>query len=133
MSKKRQLLNQTCSAERERYLRTAVLCDVCGRVEPKDVHEIARGPARNKAVTERCTWLAVCRACHEDLDDYKTWTLARQLAVKLVVDPEFFDLDKFNALRGRSSRAITLVDVADYLDVREMKEVSGAAGRFPQQ
>ena len=117
MSKKRKALNRSCSPERQRYLKTAVLCDVCGTVAPKDVHEIARGPARSKAVAERCTWLAVCRACHEELDDFKAWPLARQLAVKLVVDPEFFDLQKFNQIRGRNAKALTLVDVAGFLSV----------------
>lgn len=117
MSKKRRSLVQNCRSEREAYLKNAGLCEVCGVIAPRDVHEIARGPARSKSVKLRSCWLAVCRPCHEALGDYRAWPIAKQLALKLVRDPEFFDLAEVNHTRGRAANAIELKDLAAYLEI----------------
>jgi hypothetical protein len=65
-----------------------------------DTHEIANGPCRIQAYGERCTWGAACRNCNcLELTNKKTWPVARQLAVKWLNDREWFDLEKFNAIR----------------------------------
>jgi len=85
------------------------------------VHEIARGTGiRSKAFGRREAWCAVCTTCNtHDLCGYELWPLARQLAVKLVTDPAWFNLQVFNVeIRGRAPDAITLEDIAPYLDWR---------------
>lgn len=104
-----------CRSERNAYRNQP--CQVCLSRLADDVHEIARGPARATAFSERLSWLAVCRSCHEAMGDYAAWPIERQLAVKLVVDAEHFDLAGFNELRGRAAGAITLADVAEFLKV----------------
>ena len=93
-------------------------CMICSNREVVDVHEIANGPARQEALGKREAWLAVCRMCHDQLSDKNMWPVARQLAVKLVKDPEWFDPVVVNILRGRDPEAITLVEIAEYLKVK---------------
>ena len=93
-------------------------CQLCHWLKATDCHEIARGPARKAALECRSTWLALCRPCHEKLGDYSEWPVERQLALKLVVDPEHFDLVKVNRIRGRADGAITLADIVPHLKVR---------------
>jgi len=93
-------------------------CMICHVREVVDVHEIANGPARQEALGKREAWLALCRGCHEDVDDKRLWPVERQLAVKLVNDPEWFDPVIVNVLRGRDPEAITLVEIAQYLKVK---------------
>ena len=90
-------------------------CMVCGNREATEVHEIANGFARQEALGKRETWLALCHWCHEKLGDKHMWPVAKQLAVKLVKDPEWFDPVVVNVLRGRDPEAITLVEISEYL------------------
>ena len=94
-------------------------CQCCQKALACDVHEMARGVHRSKAVSEPCTWLALCRMCHNDMGDYSQWPLTRQLALKLIVDGDRLDLKKFNRIRGRADTAITLSDVAKHLTLKE--------------
>ena len=82
------------------------------------MHEIARGSHREAAFVDPATWLVLCRNCHEKLGDYRLWPIARQLALKLVADPQRFDLAKINSIRGRSEGAIDMADIASYLEVK---------------
>ena len=106
---------------REAYKAGILFCQVCNKRPPVDLHEIARGVHRRRGVKERCTWLCVCRRCHDELGDYSIWPITRQLAVKMLSDPAFFDLKKFNELRDRSPEAITLGDVTKHLQLIERK------------
>src|SRR5262245_26294996 len=69
MSKKRAKLMREVGPERKAFVESAWSCMVCYMEKPTDCHEIARGPAREKALSEPSLWLAVCRRCHELLDD----------------------------------------------------------------
>ncbi len=92
--------------------------DVCfGSV--RSVHEIAKGQHRHNAIKHRACCLVVCSKCNcDDLCDYSKWPIERQLAVKLLTDPEYFDLDLFNKVRGRAATAITLADIVPYLKLK---------------
>ncbi len=103
---------------RHEFLLDHMYCMVCGSYAC-DVHEMARGCHRSVAVKHRCCWLSLCRQCHEEMDDYAVWPLTRQLAVKLLKDPEYFDLLKFNSIRGRAPGAITLAEVVAHLCMEE--------------
>jgi len=81
------------------------------------VHEIASGThSRPLAIADRSAWAAACSHCNcHLLTDKSKWPIARQLAVKLVYDPQHFDAARVNVLRGRAAGAVTLADVAAYL------------------
>src|SRR3989304_701614 len=101
-------------------------CFVCNKSWHRDrdvpftleVHEIARGPARKKAVESRCAWLLLCRRCHDAMGDLKKWPISRQLALKRIHDPEYYSRITVNSLRGRDPNAITETEVR-----REMRRL----------
>lgn len=65
-------------------------CDGCYGVA---VHEMCRGKNRMRAFGVRAAWLPACGPCNTgDLDDATAWPLAKQLALKLLIDPRYFDL-----------------------------------------
>lgn len=107
-SKKRQ---EIAATKVPRKLYRDSLCMLCRKRQADDVHEIARGVHRSLAVKEPCTWLALCRQCHDAMGDYSVWPIVRQLALKQDRDEDFYDLAKFNALRGRAQDAITQSEV----------------------
>ena len=84
-----------------------------------EVHEIPRGIYRKEASNHRCALLLLCRVHHDAMGNYKVWPIARQLARKLLVDGDYFDLETICEIRDRVPTAITLVDVAKYLRMRE--------------
>jgi hypothetical protein len=84
-------------------------CFLCGQ-PGTDVHEIARGPFRAKAMEDPSAWLKVCGWCHEN--KFPTMTIARQLALKMLCDPENYDRQKVNLLRKRQPDAVTEREVA---------------------
>jgi hypothetical protein len=60
--------------------------------------------------------MSVCAKCNtDDLDDAKKWPLERQLAVKMISDPHWFDLAAICKLRGRPASSITLADIVPWL------------------
>ena len=78
-------------------------CQWCGS-QATEVHEIARGPARQAALLERAAWLSLCRDCHNIMG---SMPVAAQLAIKRIADPMGYDRVAVNRLRGRSDNAIT--------------------------
>lgn len=118
MSKaKRKEIAETAGPRKEyRESNPCALHKALGHYEPAtQTHEIACGPARGKAVYHREAWLATCETCHPYLQGM---AVERQMAVKLLVDPEYFDLDLICELRGRAKGAITLADVVDHLTLK---------------
>lgn len=104
------------SRSRREYREAFPTCQLCQCQQTDDVHEIVRRSKSSKSVEHRCTWLALCRQCHDDeVADYSRWPLARQLALKKCVDPDWFDLPKINELRGNSPTEFELSDLAPYL------------------
>lgn len=119
VSKKTAKLKRETTPARRAYVQSVWLCQLCGKRQATDCHEIARGAHREAALKYRAAWLAVCRTpCHDDLDDYEKWPISKQCAAKLVADPEHFDLKVINQLRGRAETALTLADVAQWLEVK---------------
>ena len=92
-------------------------CMACGSTWRLEVHEIARGPARRRALREPAAWLLLCHGCHHDeFDDYSVQPISRQLALKRKIDPDNYDREKVNALRGRAPGAISEADVDEWKD-----------------
>ena len=103
----------TLTDARLQFTMDCVDCMVCGR-QGTDTHEIARGAYRKQAVKQRCAWLRLCRECHNAMDDYSEWPIARQLALKKLQDPQYYDRQAVNRLRGRHDNAITEGEVEAY-------------------
>lgn len=97
---------------RAAYRKEFPQCQYCELNTATDLHEITPGPAREAALSKRATWLHLCRECHSELQGRP---VELGCAVKLLEDPEHFDLSIVNEVRGRSSKAITLADVRRYL------------------
>lgn len=49
------------------------------------------------------------------MDDYSKWPVSRQLALKMLADPNNFDRVLINQIRGRDENAIDLPDVVKWL------------------
>lgn len=91
---------------RRKFTKCFLLCGSDGT----DVHEIARGSFRQKALEEPATWLKVCRPCHDG--DLEFLTIAQQLAYKLINDPANYDRLRVNELRRRAPNSVSERDVA---------------------
>ncbi len=85
-------------------------CWVCGERCRVDVHEIADGPARERALVEPAAWFAACNQCH--LSVVHGMPLARQLAYKREHDPQWYGRVAVNRLRGRADDAVSEEEVA---------------------
>lgn len=115
-SKKRKQIDRM-KAPRKAYKAEFLTCQRCAKRLATDLHEIARGSHRHLAVEEPCCWLALCRKCHREMDDYSIWPIARQLALKLIADPNRFDLDRFNEIRG--DEVTDMLEIVKYLELLE--------------
>jgi hypothetical protein len=118
VGKKRKALMAKVKPFRERYLASKLLCEVCIKRQPVEVHELTRGPAREASLDKPEVVLAVCRKCHDLLGDYSKWPVTRQLAVKFLRSPMLLNLEVVNQLRGRDENAINLDDIVVHLELR---------------
>jgi hypothetical protein len=81
-----------------------------------DIHEIERRSHAPRSWGVRCNYLRLCRECHQGM--FASLDHAHQLAVKLVADPDHFDLDAWLRIRDPELTApnrVTLSDIAQYL------------------
>lgn len=86
---------------------------------PLHVHEIPNSAGRQKATAHRDCCLVLCDYCNGNIfTDKALWPVARQCALKLLTDPLFFNLPLINELRGRAPGAITISDLAPYLELK---------------
>ena len=93
-------------------LRSNGQCEICGRRSTSlDVHEIARGRHRQKALDKLYALLLVCRGCHEDLGCARTWPEARQLA--RLAEVRLVDWDLIAYLQLTSPRAPRRIEIEE--------------------
>lgn len=112
VSKKRAKRQRETNPARRAYVARVWLCECCAKREATDCHEITNGPNRDTALSERCCWLAVCSECNcHRLTDKAEYPLARQLKLKLLADPEHFDLARVLEILGYSSSYLSLKEV----------------------
>jgi hypothetical protein len=117
-AKRRELRKQVAPLEKG-FLSQFKTCVYCGQRPATGIDHIAGGASRQAALSNRCAWNASCWECNSgDANDPDKFPIERKLAVKLTTDGEFFDLDTFNAIRGRAAGAITLADVSAWLEWR---------------
>lgn len=115
VSKKRAKLNREAWKEREEFRKLFPLCCWCGVRDPANhtIDEIVRGSSRGLAIVDRRAWLPACYDCNSVI--LTGMTIEHKLAIKLCIDPEYFDLQFINRIRGRAPGSITLADVAEWL------------------
>ena len=114
-SKKTAALDARLKPIRNRYLLSFPLCQYCSR-PTSDVHEIVRGANRGEAKKHPAAWLSLCRDCHDKMDDYSVWPPARQVALKMLADPQTYSLELIQDLRG--DHLVMLEDVVQYLELK---------------
>ena len=86
-------------------------CMVCGKLGMLDCHEIHSRARAPRKWGKRANYLAVCRACHEG--PIVNMPLSKQLAYKLLRDPDHFDLYVIEEIVGRH---LSLRDVVAHLE-----------------
>ena len=90
-------------------------CEKChARYNRLEAHEIADGSDRSKARGKRFATLILCWKCHRIIQHNKDWPEARQLRLLQLSRPGDLDLERYNALKGRSPNRITAADVAEW-------------------
>lgn len=95
------------------YRKEFPVCQRFGCGKPaRELHEIAAGSHRDAARQSRACILHLCPECHDTLQGT---AYERQLAHKLVADPEGFDLVEFNGVLRRE--AVCFADVTAFLGV----------------
>jgi hypothetical protein len=107
---------------RDEYRESHPDCAWCGEAVASQLHEIARGPARDAALSVPAAWLHLCETCHPLMDRLP---VAAQLAIKRISDPTHYDRRAVNRLRGRDENAITDADVTEWLLRFQMVESRG--------
>lgn len=124
VSKKRAKLNRQVKPLRDQYRWEFPKCQVpwC-KAAATELHEISRGAARGASLGERASWLHLCSFDHKQMD---ITPIACQLAIKAIADPDGYDRETVNALRGRMPNAITSDEVAWW--VAQIQEVNDQSG-----
>ena len=115
MSPKRRKLAGTYTAWRKEFLLEVGHCEICGAL-PHEIHHIARGIYREKAMCEPCAVLALCHHCHHEVVD--DWPVQRQLAALACSRPMDLNLTQFNILRDKDAFTITFLDLLPFLEMR---------------
>jgi hypothetical protein len=116
ISNRRRNLMKAVKPFRAAYLARHLVCEVCLRRKPVDVHEICSGAHREKSLDKEYAVLAVCRACHNEIQG---WAKSQQLALKFLRSPEMFGVNfrRINQLRGWSDNEFEPFDVFKHLEV----------------
>lgn len=108
-----------CQAGRAALVAEVGRCEICHvplRLAVLNVHEIANGPNRQKALDKRYATLVTCWVCNSDkLTDKSEWPESRQLAALKRSRPRDYDLAAYNALVGKGPERITEDDVTQWL------------------
>lgn len=116
VSKKTAALKREVNPPRAAYVDEMRQCAVFPELPAVECHEIAGGSDRTKALKEPACWLAVSRKGHE-VAQYES--KAKQLARKLIVDPQRFSLTKFNACYTGKEYPVLMEKVAAHLQLAE--------------
>ena len=121
VSKKRAARNAEAKPILDALIARVGRCEVCPRDHRQvrsgwirwrlDVHHIARGSHREKALDKPFAVLVVCWVCHERIHFGTGWPQARQLAILKRKRPKDYDLDAFNRLIGSGPNRITQEEV----------------------
>jgi len=108
-------------------------CWVCGAQDhesPLVVHEMAKRSQAPNKWGERCNYFLACNPCNCAI--LQQLGIEYQLALKLLRDPEHFDRQQVNVLRGRAPDAVSEQDLVEVLaDIaREYLQLEAVAGQI---
>lgn len=128
MSKKRRERYESTREYRNALVEDTKRCMLCGTNPTRRLwgvaelnnlccHEILNGPDRQKVLDEPSCLIVACWKCNgNDLEDKKTWPLARQLALIKVKAPERYDRERVMFLRNPNApNFVTEGEVDAYL------------------
>ncbi len=110
----------TIKADRDEWKRQRLgesrTCPICRKTShlPRDCHEMVRRSHAPRQWGVRSNYLLVCRTCHDTI--IPSMPLAKQLAYKLMTDPDHFDLEEVNEIKG--GEPVRMRDVVRYLELR---------------
>jgi len=99
-------------------------CMYCGRGDDwpgLQIHEIERRSAASNRWGHTANFLVLCGECHAG--PFASMVHCRQLAVKLLKDPEHFDLVAWLRIKDTELRAPTRVTMENIVQFLEMKDV----------
>lgn len=108
--------------QRDAFIKEFPACWVCFSQWRVWVHEFIRGGSRGVALDNRCCWFAACWECNSGcLDDASQWPVERQLAVKFLMDPDYFDLEKCCELKRVGPECYTMDDLKPYIEAERIR------------
>ena len=112
LTKQRQRERRQADPLRDVFRDQFPLCWICLR-PATDIHEMTPGAARRRGYGERCTWIATCRACHQEKLQpfYAPFDLAGQLALKSRFDLGYYDREHVLDIKDLAPTAITEKEV----------------------
>jgi len=121
-SDKRTKLNRAAASARTEFATEFDFCFACTDEWKRnlaipyvlDIHEMARGGSRKVAMGRRECWLRACRAHHVEMGNLGVWPISRQLALKKLRDPAFYDRVTVNRIRGQADDSITEEEVSQW-------------------
>lgn len=118
VSKKRAALMRAVSDDRKAFVEAAGVCMFpdCNK-PPDDIHEISRGHARERALSEPRLQMALCRKHHDWMDDYAKFPPAKQIALRIRYEIEE-TCRLYCEARGLANSAVTPGEVILRLLIR---------------
>lgn len=117
-SKKTAKLYRDHKAERAAYVARVWLCECCCKREATDCHEITPAINRLIAFGDRAFWLAVCTWCNQTkltATGRGDFPLARQLALKKLADPDWYDRERVLTKIGAPLSRVTETEVDEWI------------------
>jgi len=99
---------------RAKWAEKQTKCWLCGKqawevFPPKlTTHEIIRGVNRKKGLNIPGAWIRCCQHCHGIIDG---WPIAKQYALKKIMDGKNYNRELCNVARGRQPESITEEEV----------------------
>lgn len=106
MGRAKAYLKENADKKQEWRLSQPQFCMLCGKKAdwlPLSVHEIERRGHAPTRWGEVCNYLLICCRCHEG--PFATMKHSVQLAIKLIRDPENYDLQAWLRIKDKELRA----------------------------
>lgn len=115
IGRNRRVLNAICLPSREEFVEEAGACMVCRQAGATDCHEITRGKGREAALGQPQLWMALCRTCHDAMDDASEWPVERQIMCRMIWEFES-TVRLANICAGQADTAYTVEECLSYCD-----------------
>lgn len=120
VGKKRRALKAVVDPERAAFVEEAHMCILCRLSVARHCHEIARGNAREAALSERRLQMPLCEACHTAIHEStkENWPPEKQIARRIL-----WEIDEtcrlYNEACGTAPTHVTTEGVIGFLMFRK--------------